>query len=296
MPIDTRELMKQVGRIKVVTNRLVDEHLSGEYHSVFKGRGIEFDEVRAYTPGDDVRAIDWNVSARMGHPFVKRFAEERELTVLFVVDISGSQGFGSGSRSKAEVAAEITCLLALSAIKNQDKIGLILFSDRIEKCIPPRKGRTAAMRLVREVLAAEETRHGTDLAAALRFLNSVQKRKAVVFLISDFMAAGYTRELRVTARRHDVICCPVSDPRELALPDVGLLEVQDPETGELILLDTGARALREGFAARAQAEQTEIRQMFRRFKIDSIFLSTAQPFADDVRRLFRLRQLRARRG
>src|SRR5210317_432180 len=194
MPIDTRELMKQVGKIRILTSRLVDEHFSGEYHSVFKGQGIEFDEVREYVPGDDVRSIDWNVTARMGHPFVKRFAEERELTVMFVVDISGSQCFGSVARSKAEVAAEVTCLLALSAIRNQDKIGLILFSDRIEKSIPPKKGRTAVMRLVREVLAAEETRRGTDIAGALRFLNNVQKKKAVVFLISDFMDEGFERE------------------------------------------------------------------------------------------------------
>jgi len=296
MPIDTKELMKQVGRIRVITNRLVDEHLSGEYHSVFKGQGVEFDEVREYAAGDDVRSIDWNVTARMGHPFVKRFAEERELTIIFLVDISGSQSFGSGERSKAEVAAEMTSLLALSAIKNQDKVGLILFSDRIEKCIPPRKGRTAAMRLVREVLAAEETRHGTDIAGALRFLNNVQKRRAVVFLISDFMDEDYVRELRVTARKHDVICCPVADPRELALVNVGLIEVQDPESGDLFLLDTASRSVREAFAAQAAREQADLKSLFRKHKVDSIFLSTDRPFADDVRRLFRLRQVRAGRG
>jgi uncharacterized protein (DUF58 family) len=296
MPLDTAELMKQVGKIKVVTSRLVDEHLSGEYHSVFKGQGIEFDEVRAYVPGDDVRTIDWNVTARTGHPHVKRFAEERELTVLFLVDISGSQSFGSASRSKAEVAAEFTCLLALSAIKNQDKVGLVLFSDRIVKSIPPRKGRTAAMRLVREVLAAEETRHGTDIAAALRFLNNVQKRKAVVFLISDFMDPGYPRELRVTAKRHDVICCPVGDPRERELPNVGLVELQDPETGALVLLDTASPALRRGFGERARAEQDALRTLFRRYKMDSLFLSTDRPFVDDVHKLFRLRQARAGKG
>jgi uncharacterized protein (DUF58 family) len=296
MAIDTRELMKQVGRIRVITNRLVDEHLSGEYHSVFKGQGIEFDEVREYSPGDDVRSIDWNVTARMGHPFVKRFCEERELTVIFVVDISGSQCFGSARRTKADVAAEITCLLALSAIKNQDKIGLILFSDRIEKCVPPRKGRTAAMRLVREVLAAEETRRGTDIEAALKFLNSVQKRRAVVFLVSDFLADGYEKALRSTARKHDVICCPVSDPREASLPDVGLLEVEDPETGRLFLLDTGSRAVRRGFAERAESERQRLRQMFRRLKVDTISLDTTRPFVDDVRRLFRQRQIRAGRG
>ena len=296
MPIDTQELMRQVGKIRMVTKRLVDEHLSGEYHSVFKGQGIEFDEVREYMAGDDVRSIDWNVTARMGHPFVKRFAEERELTVLFLVDISGSQCFGTATRSKAEVAAEITCLLALSAVQNQDKVGLILFSDRIEKSVPPRKGRTAVMRLVREVLASEETRHGTDIAGALRFLNNVQKRKAVVFLISDFIASGYERELRVTAKKHDVICCPVSDPAEQCLPDVGLLELQDPETGELRLVDTSSRSVRKQFLLNAQQEDETLRKIMRRLKVDNIALSTAHPFVDDVRKLFRQRQLRARRG
>jgi uncharacterized protein (DUF58 family) len=296
MPIDTKELMKQVGKIRMITTRLVDEHLSGEYHSVFKGRGIEFDEVREYAQGDDVRAIDWNVTARMGHPFVKRFAEERELTVLFAVDISGSQCFGSGARTKAELAAEITCVLSLSAVKNQDKIGLILFSDRIEKCIPPRKGRTAAMRLVREVLAAEETRHGTDIAGALRFLNGVQKRKAVVFLISDFLDDGFIPDLRVTARRHDVICCPVSDPAETELPAVGLVEVQDPETGELVVLDTASAEVRAEVRAAGEAHAAHLRDTFRKLKIDTLVVSTERPFVDDLRRLFRQRQMRAMRG
>jgi uncharacterized protein (DUF58 family) len=296
MPIDTRELMKQVGKIKMITTRLVDEHLSGEYHSVFKGQGIEFDEVREYIPGDDIRSIDWNVTARMGHPFIKRFAEERELTVIFLVDISGSQCFGSGTRSKAELAAEITCLLALSAIRNQDKIGLILFTDRIEKSIPPRKGRTAAMRLVREVLAAEETRRKTDIAGAFRFFNNVQKRKAVVFLISDFFDTDYENELRILSRKHDVICCPVSDPREMELIDAGLIEVQDPETGDLMLLDTGSAYIRNEFKRSAEKEQKRLVDMFRKLKMDTIFLSTLRPFIDDVRKLFRQRQIRAGRG
>ena len=296
MPLDTKELMKQVGKIRVITSRLVDEHLSGEYHSVFKGQGIEFDEVREYIAGDDIRAIDWNVTARMGHPFIKRFCEERELTIIFLVDISGSQCFGSGARTKAEVAAEITCLLALSAIKNQDKVGLILFSDRIVKYIPPRKGRTAVMRLVREVLAAEETRHGTAIASAFRFLNNVQKHKAVVLLISDFMDRGYERELRVMAKKHDVICCPISDPRELDLVDVGLVEVQDPESGDLVLLDTSSRTVREAFRRQSEKENADLQTMLRRLKVDCIFLSTARPFIDDVRKMFRQRQVRAGRG
>ncbi len=294
MPIDTKELMKQVGRLRVITNRMVDEHLTGAYHSVFKGQGIEFDEVREYAFGDDVRSIDWNVTARMGHPYIKRFAEERELTVIFLVDISGSQCFGSAKRNKAETAAEITCLLALSAIKNQDNIGLALFSDRIEKYIPPRKGRTAAMRLVREVLAAEETPHGTDIASALRFITSVQKRRAVVFLISDFQDSSYEKALRVTARRHDVICCPITDPREISLPNAGLVEVEDAETGELRLVDTASRPFREHFARQSAMHAQQRDRLFKKNRLDSIDLSTAHPAVDDVRRLFRRRQRRSR--
>ena len=296
MPIDTKELMKHVRRIKVVTAKLVDEHISGEYHSVFKGRGMEFDEVREYVPGDDVRSIDWNVTARMGHPYVKRFCEERELTIIFLVDISGSMIFGSGLRSKAEVAAELTSLLALSAIKNQDKVGMILFSDRIERYIPPRKGRTAAMRLVREVLAAEETRRETNLGVALQFLNKVQKHRAVVFLISDFLATGYEKELRVMARRHDLIACPISDPREQSLLNIGLLEVANPETGESMLVDTSSRRLLESFHAQAAAEEQARDKQFQRLKVDRLALTTNRPFVDDVRRLFHLRRHRMHRG
>ncbi len=295
MAIDTKELMKQVGKIRVITNRLVDDYLSGAYHSVFRGQGIEFDEVREYVPGDDIRAIDWNVTARMGHPFIKRFSEEREMTVLFLVDISGSQGFGSGTRTKSELAAEITCLLALSAIKNQDNVGLILFSDRIEKSIPPRKGRTAVMRLVREVLATEETRRGTDITTALRFLSNVQKRRAVVFIISDFMDSGYDNELRVISRKHDVICCPITDPRELQLVNAGLIEVQDPETGDLCLLDTSSRQVRDAFREQGEERISDLTQQFRRLKIDTIWASTDRPFIDDVRKLFKQRQSRAGR-
>jgi uncharacterized protein (DUF58 family) len=295
MPIDTQELMKQVGRIKILTNRLIDDRLSGDYHSVFKGHGIEFDEVRPYIPGDDIRSIDWNVTARTGHPHIKRFAEERELTILFLIDVSGSQVFGSGTRSKSELAAEIACLLSLTALRNQDKIGLILFSDRIVKSIPPRKGRTAVMRLVREILAAEETRHGTDIGAALRFLNNVQKRKAIVFLISDYQDQGYEKELRVAARRHDLISCVISDPRELELPDVGLVELQNPETGELQLVDTGARHVREEFARNALREQAELQGTLRRCGLDTLEIATDRPYLDNVRRLFKRRQLRGGR-
>ena len=296
MPIDTTELMKQVRWIRVLTNRLVDTRLTGQNHSVFKGQGVEFDEVREYVSGDDVRCIDGNVSARMGRPFVKTFAEERQLTVVFLIDISGSQQFGSETRSKSEVAAEMTCLLALSAVRNQDRVGMLLFSDRVEKFIPPRRGRTAVMRLVREALAARETMHGTSIAAALRFLNNVQKRRAVVFLISDFCAPDFDRELRVTARRHDIICCHVSDPRESSLTNAGMLEIQDPETGQLRLLDTASKRHRALFRRNADANRTRLRGTFRRMGIDSVFVSTARPFIDEIILLFRRRQSRAARG
>ncbi len=296
MAIDTQSLMKQVGRIRILTSRLVDERLSGEYHSVFRGQGIEFDEVREYAAGDDVRHIDWNVTARMGHPFIKRFSEERELTVLFLVDISGSQGFGSQQRTKAELAAELACLLALSAIRNQDKVGLVLFSDRIEQCIRPRKGRKAVMRLVREVLAAEQTRRGTDIAAALRFVGHVQKKKAVVFLISDFMDQAYMKDLRIAARKHDVICCPVSDPRERRLPNVGFLELLDPETGDLVWVDTADKDVRAAFHAQALEHEETLRKGFRRCGIDSVFLSTDRPLVNDIHLLFKQRQTRMARS
>ena len=296
MAIDTQELMRQVGRIRLFTSRLVDERIAGEYQSIFRGRGIEFDEVRDYVPGDDVRAIDWNVTARFGHPFVKRYCEERELTVMFLVDVSGSMTFGSGPRSKAERAAELACLLAMTAIRNQDKVGLLLFSNRTGKYLPPRKGRTAVMRLVREMLAAEETRNATDLAGVLRHFNRVQKRKAVVFIISDFMDDPDESELRVAARRHDLIACRVSDPREYELVDAGIIEIEDPETGELRELDTASHQVREFFAAKAAMRAQERTRLFMRLGIDSLDVRTDRPYIEDVRRLFQIRQKRARHG
>jgi uncharacterized protein (DUF58 family) len=288
--------MRKVARIRVVTTRRVEATLTGEYSSVFRGPGIEFDEVREYVAGDDVRAIDWNVTARMGHPYVKRFREERELTVTFLVDVSGSQMFGSGTHTKAETSAEIACLLALTAIRNQDRIGWVLFSDRIETSLPPRRGRTAVMRLVREVLAAPKTRRGTDLAGALRFLNTVQKRRAVVFLISDFMDRLDMDSLRLTAQHHDLICCVVSDPREHRLVPAGLLEVEDPETGALMPMDTGSAAVRAGFSRTARQTEGGLRETFRKLGIDSLFVSTSRPFVQDLRKLFRERRRRASRG
>ena len=295
MPIDTQELMRQVGKIRVVTKRMVDDQLSGDYHSLFKGHGIEFSEVREYDAGDDIRSIDWNVTARMGHPYVKRYSEERELTVMFLVDVSGSQSFGSTTKTKAELSAEITSLLALTAIQNQDKIGLILFSDDIRNTIPPRKGRTAAMRLVREVLAAEETRQGTDITKAIQYLNRIQKRKCVVFLISDFMDDSYEQDLRVMARKHDVICCNVNDQREEEIPAVGLIEVEDPETGDIVLLDTNSSSMRRRVAKEADDHKRKLTDLFRRHNIDCIHVDTSRPYLDDIRKLFEKRQKRKRR-
>lgn len=291
MAIDVKELMSRVGKIRILTNRLIDDQLSGDYHSTFKGQGVEFDEVRAYIAGDDVRSIDWNVTAKTGMPYVKRFSEERELTVVFMVDVSGSQSYGSVGRSKAELSAEVTALLALTAIRNQDKIGLVLFSDHIVKYIPPRKGRDSVMRLVREVLAAEDCAEGgTDIAGALKFLNGVQKRKAVVFLVSDFLDRGdCERMLRATARHHDMICVPVSDPAESELPDVGLVELEDPESGELVLVDTSSKRVRREFAERQAAERSELMRFFHRSAIETMPIGTERPYVDEVRRLFKRR-------
>ena len=297
MATDVKELMAKVGKIRILTNKLIDDQLSGDYHSTFKGQGVEFDEVRPYVPGDDVRTIDWNVTAKTGLPYIKRFSEERELTILFMVDDSGSQGYGSVRRSKMELAAEVTALLALTAIRNQDKIGLILFSDEIVKYIPPRKGRDSVMRLVREVLAAEDSATGgTDIAAALKFLNSVQKRRAVVFLVSDFLLSSvkpqmssFEQLLRATARHHDMVCVPVSDPAEQELPNVGLVELEDPETGELVLVDTSSAAVRRRFSATASEENEELKRFFLKTGIDTLTIATDRPYIDEVRALFKRR-------
>jgi len=304
--------MAKVGKIRILTNRLIDDQLAGDYHSTFKGQGVEFDEVRPYIAGDDVRTIDWNVTARTGVPYIKRYSEERELTILFLVDVSGSQSYGSRSRSKMELAAEVTALLALTAIRNQDKIGLVLFSDKIVKYIPPRKGRDSVMRLVREVLAAEdEAKGGTDVEGVLKFLNGVQKRRAVVFLVSDFITgngergtgngergtgngergtgASLERLLRATARHHDMICVPVSDPAEGELPDVGLVELEDSETGELMLVDTSSAKVRKAFAAKAASDREELTKFFHKTGIDTLDIATDKPYIDGVRALFKRR-------
>lgn len=301
MALNIKELMAKVGRIRLLTNRLIDDELSGNYHSTFKGQGVEFDEVRPYEIGDDVRSIDWNVTARTGVPFIKRYSEERELTILFLVDVSGSLSYGSKGRTKAELAAEVTALLALTAIRNQDKVGLVLFSDRILKYIPPRKGRDSVMRLAREVLAAGDgAQGGTDIVEALRFLNSIRKRRAVVFLVSDFIIPslaqreGFEKIVRATARRHDMISISVSDPAESEIPDVGVVELEDPETGGITIVDTSSASVRKAFAASAAGEKAELERFFAKLALDAVSLSTDKPYIDEVRALFRRRACKRR--
>lgn len=289
--IDITELMAKVRKIRILTNRLIDDQLSGDYHSTFKGQGVEFDEVRPYEIGDDVRSIDWNVTARTGIPYIKRYSEERELTVLFLVDISGSQGCGGSAKTKSEVSAEVAALLALTAIQNQDKVGLILFSDKINQYIPPRKGRDSVMRLAREVLAAgDNATGGTDMTAALKYLNNVQKRRAVIFLVSDFIDCDNAENmLRTIAKRHDLICVKVMDEAEQSLPDAGLVELEDPETGDMVLVDTSSKQVRDAFAENAQRRTEELHNFFKRNAIEFLDVFTGKPYINDIRTLFKRR-------
>ena len=287
-----KELLKKVRRIHIRTLHIANDVFAGQYHSAFKGRGMEFEEVREYEPGDDVRTIDWNVTARAGKPFVKRFREERELTVMLVVDISKSQGFGTDTQLKRDLVAEVCATLAFSAIQNNDKIGLIAFSDRIERYVPPKKGTSHVLRVVRELLAAEAKGKGTDVAGALDYLNHVVTRKAVVFVVSDFQASGYERALRIARRRHDVIPITTTDRREVELPNVRYIDLVDGETGELITVDTSSKSFREEYARRAQAVMETRKRDFRRMKIDAIDLFTGHSFVEPLQRFFHTRETR----
>ena len=287
-----REILKQVRRIEISTRGLVNEVFSGEYHSVFKGRGMNFAEVREYQYGDDIRSIDWNVTARNGSPFVKIFEEERELTVMLVVDVSASGDFGSRERLKGEVAVEICALLAFSAIKNNDKVGLIIFSDRIEKFVPPRKGRRHVLRVLRELLYHRPVGRGTDITGALEYLTHVQRKKAVTFLVSDFRDDGFDKALAVAGRRHDLIAVRLGDVRERELPPLGYLELEDPETGERIVVNTSDPEFRMSFAARVANDRSDLDRAMRKSKVDVIDIETGQPY---VRPLMRFFQERARR-
>jgi uncharacterized protein (DUF58 family) len=286
----SRELAKKIRLIEICTRRAVNDTLAGGYHSVFKGRGMEFDEVREYAPGDDVRTIDWNVTARTGRPFVKRFVEERELTVLLVVDLSASGAFGSRDRFKNEVAAELCALLAFSAIKNNDKVGLIAFTDRVEKFIPPKKGSSHVLRLVRDVLGLRPYGRGTDIARALEFAGRAVRRRAIVFVVSDFQAADFSRPLRILARRHDLVALSVADPRESVLPDVGLVRLEDPETGETALIDTSSASVRRRFEAAAAERRARLTELFRSTGVDEVATVVGQDYTRDLMAFFRRRE------
>jgi uncharacterized protein (DUF58 family) len=290
-----KELIRKVRRIEIVTRSLVESLFSGEYHSVFKGRGMEFDAVREYQDGDDIRAIDWNVTARMNRPFVKEFVEERELVVMLLVDLSASSDFGTASHFKSEIAAEICSLLAFSAIQNNDKVGLLLFTDRVEKYIAPRKGRRHVLRVIRELLYFQPEGLGTDLAAPLEHLNRVLRRRSVVFLVSDFLGDGFGKLLGVTNRRHDLIAIRIRDPRERSIPDVGFLEIEDAETGERLFFSTRDRAFREGYAAARSRADEALGALFRRSRVDLVDVSTAEGYVDPLVRFFRERERRLRR-
>jgi uncharacterized protein (DUF58 family) len=290
-----REVVQQIRRLQLRARRAVEDLLGGEYHSVFKGTGMAFEEVREYQPGDDIRAIDWNVTARMGHPFIKRYIEERELTVLLAVDCSGSQQFGTQYQQKREVAAELAALLAFCAISNNDKVGLVAFTDRVERFVPPRKGTRHVLRLIRDILFFQPTHRGTSVKEALDFLNRVQRRRAIVFLVSDFLDQGYERPFRRTGRRHDLTAVRITDPREELLPAVGLLEVEDAETGRRLLLDTASPAVRAAHAEGSRQRRDTLRQLARSSRVDLIEVSTDGGHLDALVHFFQSREHRLRR-
>jgi uncharacterized protein (DUF58 family) len=289
-----KELVRKIRRIQITTSRLVNQALAGEYHSVFKGRGMEFDEVREYQHGDDIRTIDWNVTSRAGHPFVKRYVEERELTVMLLVDASASGSFGSSGKTKAEVAAEISALLAFSAIKNHDRVGAILFSDRVEKFIPPRRGSTHVLRVIRELLYYRPERRGTRIQQALEHLNLVVHKRAVVFLISDLLDHGFEQALKVANRRHDVVVIQIVDPLERELPDTGILEIRDAETSRIFHIDTSLPKLRAAYRTHWELHQEVRRKLFRSNRMDHVAINAAEPYDIPLVRFFQERQRRFR--
>lgn len=290
-----REVVQQIRRLQLRARRAVEDLLGGEYHSVFKGMGMAFEEVREYQPGDDIRTIDWNVTARMGHPFIKRYIEERELTVVLMVDCSGSQQFGTQLQQKREVAAELAALLAFCAISNNDKVGLICFTDRVERFVPPRKGTRHALRLIRDVLFFQPEHSGTSLKQALDYLNRVQHRRAIVFLLSDFLDAGYDRPFQRTGRRHDLTAVHIGDPREEELPAVGLVELEDAETGRRLIVDTSSPAVRRACLEAGRQRRDALRQLARSSHVDLIEVSTDGGHLDALVHFFQMREHRLRR-
>jgi uncharacterized protein (DUF58 family) len=304
MAADTQKsnkaIMSGMRQLEIRTRRMVNDSLAGAYHSVFKGRGMDFDEVREYTPGDEVRTIDWNVTARAGRTFVKKFTEERELTILLLVDISASGNFGSGAKAKRDLAAELASVLAFSAIRNSDKVGLVLYTDRIERYLPPKKGRRHVLRVVRDILFHTPQGRGTDTVKALDVVNHLLHRRAIVFLISDFVAPGdpaavrgaLCRAMRQTNRRHDLVAVHVEDPHEQELPDVGILALEDAETGEVIELDTASAAVRKRFKAAAEERRRRLVIDFRSEGVDTLQLRTDTPYIPALQRFFKTRERR----
>ncbi len=287
-----REVLRQIRRLHLRARRAVEDQLGGEYHSVFRGAGLAFDEVRAYQPGDDVRSIDWNVTARMGQPFIKRYIEERELTVLLAVDVSGSMCLGTRAQAKRETAAELAAVLAFCAASNNDRVGLVQFTDRIEQYVPPNKGTRHVLRLVRDVLYCTPAGRHTDLGVGLDFIGKLLRRRAVVFLFSDFFDRAYGKNLRRLAQRHDLVAVRLSDPLEEELPTVGLLQMEDAETGEQRLIDTASVAVRETYRRRVAERRDQVLQMLRAAGVDLIEVNTAGGHLDALVRFFRLRERR----
>src|SRR6266567_3940640 len=286
------EILKKIRALEIKTRGLVETAFAGDYHSVFKGRGMNFEDVREYQPGDEIRAIDWNVTARLGTAFVKQFTEERELTVMLIVDVSASGNFGSTMQSKRELAAEVACLLAFSAIRNNDKVGLLLFSDRVELFIPPKKGRSHTLRLIREILFFQPGGRGTAPALALDYLNKIVTRRAVVFFISDFQAPDFSRSLAVTGRRHDFVAIHVEDEREKVLPNIGIITLEDAETGEQIEINTGDRKTRTVFTDLVDEHETDLSRTLRRNNVDAIALQTGKDYLPALRSFFKQRERR----
>ena len=285
-----KEVLRKVRQIEIKTQRVVDSILSGGYHSVFRGRGMEFSEVRAYVEGDDVRTIDWNVTARMGDPYVKKHVEERELTVMLPVDASASGEFGSAERLKTEVAVELCALLAFSAIRNNDRVGLVIFTSEVEKYVPPKKGKNHVLRVIRELLYFRPRKSGTRINEAVRFLTKVQRKKAVVFLVSDFLDDGFADPLRVAAKRHDMIAVRMVDARECRLPPVGLIDLEDAESGRTIVVDAGNAALRRAYERHIAARRQNLTQLFRSIGIDEIRIDTSQDYVEPLVKFFRKRE------
>ena len=288
----SEELAKKIRILQITTRKVVNDVLAGEYGSVFRGRGMEFDEVREYMPGDEIRTIDWNVTARTGTPYVKRFVEERELTVMFIVDLSASGAFGSVKKLKNEVAAEFCSLLAFSAVKNNDKVGLIVFTDQIEMYIPPKKGTQHVLRVIRELLNFKPRQASTNIEGALDFLGKVTKKRSVVFLVSDFQAEGFEKPMRVIGKRHDLIAVTVVDPREISLPNVGLVELEDAETGEIVLVDTGSVGIRKRYERLGREQSDHFRELFSSMGVDQIEVMTDRDYVPNLVRFFRTRERR----